>query len=129
MAEGLARAMGAAAVASAGISAGTGSASANAVNIMKDIYDIDISSHISKNAADLGLSDFDLILTMTRTHKAYVAELFAPPPEKLFTLYEYADGAESLPKDISDPFMAGYDTYAACAAQIKHCLDRINERV
>ena len=103
---------------SAGISASEGIASANAQIIMEEMG-LDLKEHKSVNIKDLEPRDYDLILTMTRWHKNEAALLGNIPPDRLFTLNEYAGTKE----EIHDPYGGDLSVYRLCAVQIKTLLE------
>ncbi|MCL2407657.1 MAG: low molecular weight protein arginine phosphatase, partial [Defluviitaleaceae bacterium] len=99
-------------------------ASDNAVDVMRDIYDVDISDHLSRIVTDEDVAAASLILTMTNSHKQHMARFYPMAESKLYTLCEYAYGEPPSDGhgDISDPFMQGYEIYANCAAEIEAAL-------
>jgi len=77
-------------VISAGTSAVKGQrASKNAVQVMQE-KDLDISSHQARPLTPELVQQADLILTMTRNHKAQVLQLAPDAKEKTYSLKEYA---------------------------------------
>jgi len=102
-------------------------ASPMAVNVMHDIYNIDITGHVSRLVTEEDVRNAALILTMTNSHKQRIAFLFPFACDKLYTLYGLAcaDG-DMKDYDIADPFMGSFEVYADCAAEIKRCLDLID---
>jgi protein-tyrosine phosphatase len=118
MAEALARHVyGMSEVFSRGIAAHDGNAaSPQAINVMRDVYQIDIKGHVSMCLTEADVSAAEVIYTMTESHRRYIADKYLFAQGKLFTINK---------DDISDPFMQGFDVYAACAAEIKGCLEKL----
>lgn len=85
----------------------------NAVRTMAE-YGMDITNHVAKPLTPELVEKADLLLTMTRGHRALLCALFPAADEKTFTLAEYAGCAE----DVEDPFGGDMETYRAAAAQI-----------
>jgi len=118
MAEGLARELfGKTDVFSRGISAQNGgTASPQAVWVMSDVYGIDLSGHVPQRLTEADVYAAEVIFTMTEAHKGHISKLFPAVCDKLFTVGD---------EDISDPFMSDVDVYAACAEEIKKCLETL----
>ena len=114
MAEGLARKelQGLADVESAGSHAWSGSASTDAIAVMRSRFGIDISSHRSRNVRDLKLEDFDRIIAMDSS----VAE-------SLMRAYPIVR-SRLISWEIIDPIGKGVEAYERSARQI---LEHIRE--
>jgi len=128
MAEALARRFaGNAVFYSRGVAASGGPASEMAIRILAERYGIDLSGHVSRPLTEADVRGAGLILTMTASHRKHVSEMFPFAKDRLYTLYglAFAVSDEKL-LDIADPFMCGFDVYAACAAEIKRCIDSID---
>lgn len=107
---------------SAGIFADKGSpASLNALKALKE-RGIDISGHRSKPISDIDLDAFDLILTMTGSHKKWLLQNFKHLNHKIFTLKEYNNENKG---DILDPFGGDLTEYRACAKEIEENMDNL----
>ncbi|MBD0337173.1 MAG: low molecular weight protein arginine phosphatase [Cyanobacteria bacterium Co-bin13] len=65
----------------------------------------------------------DLILAMTRSHKAILIATAPSIADKVFTLKEY--GGDTLYPDIDDPAGTDLPSYRRCAAEIEAGCDRI----
>ncbi len=123
--------------------------SSNAVEVMKE-RNIDISGHSSKRVSEELISDVDLVLTMTASHKAQIYDIFAHIEPKVYTLGEMAeevmetdheshfntDKEEGLQLeqelseyDISDPFGGSIQTYRECANQIESALKKVIKKL
>ncbi|WP_024832945.1 low molecular weight protein arginine phosphatase [Ruminiclostridium josui] len=114
---------------SRGISAFDGDpASGHSVKAMKNLWDIDISSHKAKILTNTDAEQADLILTMTRQHRDIIKRLYPQKKDQVFTLKEYVypdlnpDGSAA---DISDPYGMSYDVYEACAKELHECIKLI----
>ena len=100
---------------SAGIYAMEGfGASPKAIKAMGAI-DIDISNHVSKAIRDYSLEDYDLILTMSSSHKDSLIYAYPEVEDKIFMLNEYAFGEK---RDIEDPYGGEYEDYVRARDEI-----------
>ncbi len=88
-------------------------AAENACRVMED-YGLDLSSHRSRQLTASMVTDADLVLTMTRGHKAILHTLFPSQKEKIHSLCEYAGQSG----DVEDPFGGDLDVYRECAGKI-----------
>ncbi len=108
---------------SAGIFADKGSpVSQNALRALGE-RGIDLSGHRSKSMTDLDLDAFDLILTMTKSHKAWILQNFKHLEHKVFTLKEY--NSQKSAADILDPFGGDLREYRRCAKEIEENMDKL----
>ncbi len=121
-------------VSSAGVSAYPGdSASGHSIKVLKDEWDIDISTHRSSPMNAEAVRGSDLILTMTRSHKDAVLSQFPEAAHKTYTLKEFA--SEQAPDrqiqdynymlDILDPYGMPLHIYRKCAYEIKDSVDKL----
>jgi L-threonylcarbamoyladenylate synthase len=95
---------------SAGVSACDGiPASRHAIEVSR-AQEIDLSCHRSRQLALRDIEQSDMILTMTRYHRASVIQSFPSASERCFVLDETAD--------IMDPIGSGIDVYQDCFQQI-----------
>lgn len=124
--------------ASSGISAFDGdSASLNAVQAMREDWNIDIKGHRSKSAGEDEIRDAFLILVMTRSHKDAVISMFPEAHQKVFTLKEYVYDKPIGPDflqydysmDISDPYGMSSRIYSRCAMDIKQAVEKLVEKL
>lgn len=98
-------------VMSAGVAAAMGSpASAQAVDVMQE-RGLDLMDHSSRPLDDAIMNVADLILTMTRGHRAAILAAWPEMHDRVFTLRR--DGG-----DITDPVGMPVDVYKSCAEQI-----------
>ena len=114
MAEGLARKelQGLADVESAGTHAWSGSASTDAIAVMRSRFGIDISSHRSRNVRDLKLEDFDRVITMDSSVAESLSRAYPIVRSRLISW------------EIIDPIGKGVEAYERSARQI---LEHIRE--
>ncbi|NLU51288.1 MAG: low molecular weight protein arginine phosphatase [Clostridiaceae bacterium] len=116
---------------SAGIYAFEGDpASHEAIEVMKEEFGIDISSHRARVLYDDDIKNAWLILTMTERHKNMILDIYPQGADKVFTLKSYAEANDDNP-DILDPFGMDIETYKNCAyeidAMILNVLDKISQ--
>ncbi len=112
--------------ASRGISAFDGEpASSHSVNALKNLWDVDISSHEAKMLTNTDAEQADLILTMTRQHRDIIKRLCPQKKAQTFTLKEYVYpdlNPDGIVADISDPYGMPYGVYEACAKELQECI-------
>ena len=98
-------------VLSAGVAAGIGSgASPQAIEVMGD-QGLDLTGHSSRPLDDAVMNVADLVLTMTRGHRAAILAAWPDMHDRVHTLRR--DGG-----DISDPVGMPVEVYESCAEQI-----------
>lgn len=123
---------------SAGIYANHGeSASENSVKVLKEKYGESVIDHSAKNINDELVKSADLILTMTRNHKAILTSMFPEISSKVYTLIEYTmenTDQKCLERydyrlDIPDPYGMPVDVYEKCAQSIEDAVDKLIERI
>jgi len=109
-------------VISAGVAASDGAmASAQAVDVM-EAKGIDISCHESRPLSDAIMHRADVVLTMTRGHRAAILAAWPEMSDRVFTLRP--DGG-----DIADPVGGSVELYEQCARQIEESLDKWFDRL
>ena len=112
---------------SGGMNANDGAcANENAVSVLSEEYDVDISGHEAKTVDAQTIADADIILTMTYAHKDMLLYLFGgAAEEKTHTLLEYAgeDG------DIADPYGGDMEVYKKCSQAIYNALLKVGETI
>ena len=101
---------------SAGIFVTEHCVSANAVRAAADMG-VDISGHIPVGIDEINLNDFDLILTMSPRHKAFMRGLSLP----IHTICEYVGENGEIP----DPYGGDIQVYRECAAYLKKLTEKI----
>ena len=105
--------------ASAGVFAADGAAaSANAVAVLSETYNINFSSHKSTNVNSFKLDEFTVIIAMTSSHKAHLEAAHPHLAPKICTFDD----------DVSDPFGGNLEIYQQCAAQIKKYIENLEWR-
>lgn len=100
---------------SAGISAGGGPASPQAISAMQE-FGVDLSDHQSSPVTGKEIESADLILTMTRSHLQTIITRWPNAAGKVFMLNP--DG-----NDVGDPFGGPVSIYRDCALRINDYLD------
>lgn len=117
-------------VESCGIAAVNGdSASFYAQKVMKD-EGIDISKHSARMITEELLQSADLILTMTKSQKQYILNMYPKTKGRVFVLGEFADEQiDDGMLDISDPFGGNEEQYRKTADQIKQRLYAVLNRL
>ncbi|HIV85653.1 MAG TPA: threonylcarbamoyl-AMP synthase [Candidatus Monoglobus merdigallinarum] len=118
----------AAASASAGLSVAPGSVlSENSLSAMKR-ENIDISGHVPTALSLDMLKEFDVVLTMSSSHKQMLKMILSGNSElseKVFTLGEYS----GLGIEISDPYGGDISVYESCLKEIKKCVAAIADKL
>ena len=98
-----------------------------AIEVMKDEYNVDLKNHRAKNIMNADIQEFDLILCATRRHKIFVQQMFPNLKDKIFTIKEFAGENEDL--DISDPWGYGIFAYRKCAEELNTLLNIIVDKI
>lgn len=116
---------------SCGIFAQTGDmASYNAIQAMKETFNIDLKEHRAINIAESQIEQMDLILCATLSHKKTVQQLYPHLASKVYTIKEYAGIAkEGQEMDIRDPWGYNLETYLLCVQELEECLQKIAEKI
>jgi len=117
----LARFGDAAIITSRGVQAFPSPASTHSIEAARQLWGVDISSHLAAQVSREDINTADIILTMTSTHKAFLDKLFPASSHKIHTLAGYC-GEQS---NISDPFGGSLEVYLSCAAQIGRYVDKM----
>lgn len=109
-------------VLSAGVAAASGgSASPQSIEVMGE-RNLDLTGHASQPLGDDIMNVADLVLTMTRSHRAAILAAWPDMHDRVFTLR--GDGG-----DISDPIGMPVDAYRQCADQMELELGKWVERL
>lgn len=95
-----------------------------AIKIMKDEYDIDLSNHRATPVRDSNIEEMDLILCMTQNHKNSLNLIYPNLQNKIFLIKEYI----GLNGDIADPYGGTLDTYSKCAKELESCIEMLLEK-
>ena len=107
-------------------------ASPHSVNVLKELWGIDISLHSSKMLHEEDIISSYLILTMTRHHRDSLKNHFQEYSDRIFTLKEYAYGysdKDAAKLDITDPYGMPYNDYEKCANEIYNCVEALIDRL
>jgi len=104
-------------------------ASDNAIKVLDEL-EIDLKNHESTAVAKDMLQKADLILTMTKSHKAYVLGVVPEAISKVFTLKEYVGEGVSAAVaiddvDVVDPYGGDIETYRICRDEILANLKKV----
>jgi len=123
MAEGIAKKMlkGTAHVESAGIAAWGSNASGEAIEVMKNEFDIDISDHNPTDITDLLLSNFDYIVTMDSYIDTYI--------KKYIKKYYQIESNKIISWNIRDPYGGIIDDYKKCANTLQTHIQNLFTRL
>lgn len=102
-------------------------ASEYSIQIMKETYGIDISSHRSKLLSEEDVRNADIIIGITASHREHIVRSFPegqPPPSSLMlTSRPLAQRKTiSMPRNVPDPWHGPFDEYV-------RCLDFINSQM
>ncbi len=93
----------------------------NAIDAMEK-FGLSLSNHLSKQITKEHIDLNDLILTMTKWQKEFLASHFEQHSHKIFTLPEYV----GVVKEIDDPFGLDVKAYIKCAEEIFKLLSLLN---
>ncbi|OYP29499.1 Sua5/YciO/YrdC/YwlC family protein [Rhodopirellula sp. MGV] len=109
-------------VLSAGVAASNGScASPQSIEVMGE-RSLDLTGHASQPLGDEIMNVADLVLTMTRAHRAAILAAWPEMYDRVFTLRH--DGG-----DITDPIGMPVETYRQCADQMENELSAWLEKL
>lgn len=103
-------------------------ASHQAIEVLKNEYGIDITSHRARILDADDIRGAWLILAMTEEHKRMILDIYPESADKVFTLKDYAEIQDGGP-GILDPFGGSYETYRQCAYEIEMALMNIADKV
>jgi len=102
-------------------------ASYQAIEVMKNEFNIDLKPHRAKVMDGSDIEKADLIFTMTRHHRNMIIDIYPEASDKVYVLKEFAGLTEDL--DVIDPFGQDYDVYKSCANDIEGLLLKVLERL
>lgn len=97
----------------------------NAIEALKD-YNIELNEHKSKQLTIEDVIEADLILTMTKSQKDYLYQLYTNYSNKIYTLYEYTG---NITLDIDDPYGQSLEVYKDCCKEIYNCILNLKDKV
>ena len=98
--------------------------SKNSVDALS-VENIDISKHQPKQLDFQLISDADLVLTMSSSHKSAIINEFPDLKNKVYTIAEFV-GEKS---DVSDPFGGDLNLYKSCMIDIKSLIEKLILRI
>ncbi len=96
-------------------------ASPNAIEVIKKLYNIDISSHNPKQLSKDDIQNSDLVLCMDNYKKMYILQLFPANYNKVYSIKEYV----GLDGGVSDPYGGNLDVYEKCAKELEYLIELI----
>ncbi len=99
-------------------------ASLNSILVLEE-FGLDLRGHRSKQVTGEMLKNFDLVLTMSRSHKESIRYEFGEGV-RVYTLLEYV---WSINEDLADPFGQSYDVYASTRDQIYKSIEKLIEKL
>ncbi|WML46250.1 low molecular weight protein arginine phosphatase [Neobacillus sp. PS3-40] len=112
-------------VQSAGIYAAYGSEAAEYAKTVMDEFKV-AHSHKSSPLTETNVNWATVILTMTSSHKATIAQNFPNAAAKIFTLKEFAGEEE---RDVIDPFGGNLDMYRNTFKELEKLIDKAIEQL
>jgi len=115
-----------AAVKSAGVAAGRASPVSAYAREAAASKGLRLDGHMSRQLTEKDLAAAGLALTMTNSHKKFIAERFPEHTGKVYTIYEYASGE---PYDVADPFGQTAEDYIKCFNELWALIEQLAEKV
>ena len=103
-------------------------ATGEAIEVMKEEYGIDISSHRAAVLDHDDIMDAWLILVMTRRHRQMILDIYPQAADKVYTLKDFAEVNDNNP-DVCDPFGMDYNVYKRCAGEIEELIIKIMDKL
>lgn len=105
-----------------------------AIEVLKKRGLMAIADHQATPVNEDLILDADLILTMTKSHKAHLLNLYPEAKSKIFTLKEFTITKEEqddleFDLDIKDPFGQSVEAYQITATEIETYLQRLLEKI
>jgi len=117
------------------LSAGTGvflqsTASAETIAVLQE-EGVDAKGHVSQPVNTILLKKADLIIVMTRGHRAQVLERVPAVEKRVYLLKEFTSGASDVQEnlDVPDPIGRPRNAYTECLSEIKEAIYKIKELV
>lgn len=92
-------------------------ASDNAIKALDEL-EIDLKSHASNALTKEMIKEADLILAMTRSHRASILGAVPEAVSKVYTLKGYTGEAAAATVDIADPYGGDMEAYRRCRDEI-----------
>lgn len=107
---------------SAGVFASEGfPASPEAIKVLKQDYNVDISNHRSKNLRRHDLEEADLILAMSDVHKQSILFKYPEYTNKVFTIKEFV----GLKGEVEDPYGMPIEVYKETARELEDLISKV----
>lgn len=99
----------------------------NAVKVMKEKYDIDISKHVPTQITLKDVENADLVLCMSASHLHHIAYFVhnSNDIKKIYTLKGYVEMAG----DVADPYGCDGSTYEKCAEELDDLIEKVIEKL
>lgn len=99
----------------------------NAVKVMKEKYDIDISKHVPTQITLKDVENADLVLCMSASHLHHIAYFAHNSNDlrKIYTLKGYLEMAG----DVADPYGGKEDVYEKCADELNELIAKVIEKL
>ncbi|HHY79002.1 MAG TPA: ribose 5-phosphate isomerase B [Thermoanaerobacter sp.] len=111
---------------SAGVFAPEGfPASQEAIEVLKQDYNIDISNHRSKSLRRQDLEEADLILAMSNSHKQSILSKYPEYSNKVFTIKEFV----GLEGEVKDPYGMPIEVYRETARELEDLISKIITKI
>lgn len=108
-------------------------ASKNSIEVLKNDFHLDITSHFSKLLTQDDINEADFIIGITRSHQRVIQHEFSAG--NLFFIliliiktYNILDSkCIRMPRDIPDPWHANYETYRECIHLMANSMNELFE--
>lgn len=100
-------------ISSAGVDVREQQATQDGVDVLKDLYGIDLSGHVPSDAGGHSLTDCDLVIAMTSGIADQLLERYQVPVDKLVVW------------SVTDPYRRGRAAYEQCARQLSTLIERL----
>lgn len=111
---------------SAGVFAPEGfPASQEAIEVLKQDYNIDISNHRSKSLRRQDLEEADLILAMSNSHKQSILSKYPEYSNKVFTIKEFV----GLEGEVEDPYGMPIEVYRETARELEDLISKVITKI
>lgn len=109
------------------------SASEEAIEVMANHEELDLTGHRTKRVAAEMVEEADLILTMTLLLKDELVARYPWAADKIFTVKEFAAGQNwtegEIDLDVIDPFGLGLFAYEEAYAELKELVGEILDKL
>lgn len=116
-------------VGSAGAGAASGAPASPGALGAAERHGLDLAGHRSKPLTAESVSAADLVLVMSPSHLARVAELGAGDRAGLLTTFAAAEDAEGVPDSVLDPFGGSHEEYEATYHLLQLLVERALRRL